>query len=70
MEGGQEAVWLTVKDITDELRVHEETVRRWIREGKLPAIQIGSRRGGYRVKREDLDSFVQEELRFKGKAAA
>ena len=60
--------WLTVRDIVEEFKVHEETVRRWIREGKLPARLMGSAKGGYRVRRTDLDAFL-EQLWAKGKAA-
>ena len=51
--------WLTVAEITQTLKVHEETVRRWIRSGQLPAVLLGSAKGGYRVRRGDLDRFVE-----------
>lgn len=45
---------------TDEvaafMNVTPRTVQRWIREGKLPAVVVGST---YRVKREDLQAFVK-----------
>lgn len=53
--------WLTVSDITEELKVHEETVRRWIRTGQLPATLLRNIRTGYRVRRSDLDQFVGNE---------
>jgi excisionase family DNA binding protein len=62
--------WLTVQDITRELKVHEETVRRWIRSGELPAILLGSNKGGYRIKRADFDQFVEEKFGALGKAVA
>ena len=60
---------LTVREITQRLKVHEETVRRWIREGELPAILLGSSKGGYRVKDSDLNAFLSAQAE-KGKAAA
>jgi len=62
--------WLTVQDITQELKVHEESVRRWIRSGELPAILLGSAKGGYRVRRSDFDHFLEEKFGAMGKAVA
>jgi len=62
--------WLTVQDITRRLQVHEETVRRWIRGGDLPAILLGSAKGGYRVREIDYDRFVEERFPQTGKEAA
>ena len=47
---------LTVEEVADELRVHPETVRQWIRDGELEAFDTGR---GYRISRADLDAFVQ-----------
>ncbi len=57
--------WLNVQDIVSRLGVHEQTVRRWIKQGQLPAIMFG-RKGGYRVKDSDLDAFIQVQVE-KGK---
>ena len=40
-----------------DLGVHEETIRRWAREGAIPAVKLGNR-GGFRFRREDLDRFL------------
>jgi excisionase family DNA binding protein len=47
---------LTVEEVAEELRVHPETVRQWIREGELDAFDTGR---GYRISRKDLDDFMQ-----------
>ncbi len=60
--------WYDVKYIVALLGVHEQTVRRWIKQGDLPAILLG-RKGGYRVKASDLDAFLKDPSE-KGKAAA
>lgn len=52
--------WLTADEVAKELRVHIETVRRWLRDGTLPAISLGSRKGGYRIRRGDLEAFIQQ----------
>ena len=51
----QDDVYLTVEEITKQLRVSQDTVRRWIREGRLPAIDLI---GQYRIKREDYEKFL------------
>lgn len=51
--------FLTVADICDRLQVHEQTVRRWIKQEGLPALMFG-RRSGYRVRESDLMSWVEE----------
>ena len=63
-----EEQWHDVKYIVNLLQVHEQTVRRWIKSGELPAILFG-RKGGYRVKASDLNAFLDRQAE-KGKAAA
>ncbi len=53
---GQER-WLTVAEIVERLQVHEQTVRRWLREGRLGGVPFGGRTG-WRVGEEDLRAFV------------
>jgi len=38
--------------------VHLETIRRWAREGAIPAAKLGNR-GSFRFKREALDRFLE-----------
>jgi excisionase family DNA binding protein len=49
--------WLSVEDIAKELNVPIDTVRAWIRTKRLKAYRPGKE---YRVKREDLDKFLEE----------
>lgn len=59
--------WLTVADVAKLLQVTEETVRRWIRAGELSALNLGGRRGGYRIRRVDLATFIDSRyIRAKG----
>ena len=55
--------WLTVGEVAETLRVTEETVRRWVRAGALPVLDLGSRSGGYRIRRDDLDAFIAARYR-------
>jgi excisionase family DNA binding protein len=59
--------WYTIADIVEMLKVHEQTVRRWIKTGELPAVALG-RKAGYRIRKQDLDAFLEE--RMEGKDAA
>jgi len=43
---------LTVREVADELRLTQQTVRQWIRDAKLPAMRAGKRK--YLVRRSDL----------------
>ena len=45
----------TVKDVAAALRVHQETIRRWLRDGKLKGVTMGGGRGGYRITETELN---------------
>ncbi len=49
--------WLTLQQIADELQLHIETVRDWVRTKRLTAYRVGR---DYRVKRTDLDEFLEK----------
>jgi excisionase family DNA binding protein len=50
---------LDVETVAEELGIHIETVRKWIREKQLRAVNLG-RRGGYRIRRSDLNEFLRK----------
>lgn len=50
---------LTVAEIADSLQVDEQTVRRWIRQGRLVAHNLGGK-AGYRIRRSDLQAFLDK----------
>lgn len=52
-----ETRWLTVVEVAERVRVHPETVRRMLREGRLPG-KLLSRAGGWRVSEADLNAFM------------
>lgn len=49
---------LTVAEVAQRLKLHQETIRRWIREGKLTAIRLGRTQAGYRIRTSDLQLFL------------
>lgn len=46
----------TVREVADLLKVSEATVRRWIKDEELRAIDIGK---GWRIGSSDLGAFLQ-----------
>lgn len=52
---------LTLKQAAQILKVNEQTLRRWDKEGRLKAVRIGSRRGvgDRRYRLEDIKKFIQ-----------
>jgi len=51
--------YLTAADVAALLRVHPETVKNWLRAGTLSGV-ILSDRAGWRVRRADVDRFLDE----------
>lgn len=48
---------LTVAEVASRTRVTEETIRRWLRQSLLRGVCL-SRKGGWRVRRGDLEAFL------------
>lgn len=53
----QPSEWLSVEEIAQELKMDNETVRRWIRTKQLKGYRFGR---DLRVRREDFDNFVRQ----------
>ena len=49
---------LTVARVAKVFSVNRDTVRRWLREGRLKGVDLGGR-AGYRISREELRRFRQ-----------
>jgi excisionase family DNA binding protein len=52
------AEFLTVAEAADLLGVNHQTVRRKIREGELPAVQLGGRGSNIRIPSEALTAWL------------
>ena len=50
-----ESKWFSVEGVAAELSVSKETVRRWIRSGKLKTVRAGRK---YRISPDDLRAFL------------
>ncbi len=57
----EEADLLTVREVAQQLRVDDTTVRRWIKNGVLEAITLPHRgqRQAYRIRRATLDMLLK-----------
>lgn len=51
-------VWLTVEEVSRSLKVHPQTVRRWLRTGELHGVLIADK-AGYRIHPDDLEAFLR-----------
>ena len=50
--------WLTIRDITARLKLHPNTLARYVQEVKLRSVKVGK---GYRVRESDLLAFIGEQ---------
>jgi excisionase family DNA binding protein len=51
---------LTIDEVAAYLGVHRDTVYSLLRSGRLPALQLGGRKAGWRVAEEDVVAFVTD----------
>lgn len=51
---------LTVREVAERIRSSPETVRRWLRQGKLRGFRPGGTKLGYRVPESELRRFLAE----------
>ena len=56
---------LTVKEVADRLQANPQTIRKWLREGKLHGSMPGGEKLGYRIPESEVTRILEE-----GKAAA
>ncbi len=56
---------LDVEQVARELDVHVDTVRKWIRNKQIRAVNLGGR-GGYRIRRSALEDFLRSRETFQG----
>ncbi len=52
-----ETVLLTAREAAALLRVEPQTIRTWVRQGRLPGLRIGTL--DIRIRRCDLDAFLE-----------
>lgn len=52
----EKSEWLSVEQVAQDLGVHPDTIRLYIREGTLPAVKL---KRSYRINRKDLEDFLK-----------
>src|SRR4051812_43949539 len=50
--------FITVQEAAEQLRIHPQTVRLWLREGKLRGRLIGGRKSGYRIPASEMQRLL------------
>lgn len=50
--------WMTIKEVSQWLKVTDQTIRNWIAEGTLPAYQV-NKRGRILIKEEDIQGVIE-----------
>jgi excisionase family DNA binding protein len=50
---------LTVPEVAERLRLNEETVRRWLRTGKLRGNRLGGTKAGYRIPESEVERVLR-----------
>ena len=60
---------LTVSEVALRLRTTEETVRRWLRTGRIAGVRIGGTRLGWRVPSSEIRRLLIEGHQLKGPQA-
>lgn len=54
--------FITVQDAAEQLQVHAQTIRAWLRQGKLKGSLIGGSKSGYRIPQGEIDRLLNPEL--------
>jgi excisionase family DNA binding protein len=49
---------LTVDQVAEYMGVHRDTVYNLVRSGRLPALQLGGLKAGWRITEDDLREFI------------
>jgi excisionase family DNA binding protein len=50
---------LTVREVAQRIRASRESVRRWIRDGRLQATRPGGTKLGYRIRESEVTRFLE-----------
>jgi excisionase family DNA binding protein len=53
-----EEQFLTVEDVAQRLKVTPESVRAWLRSGRLRGFRLEARKQGWRVRESELSNFI------------
>jgi len=51
--------WLTVQEAADRVKVHPETIRVWLRDGRLRGTQPINKRVGWRIASSEIERVLR-----------
>lgn len=51
---------LTLNEVADRLRLHPESVRRWLKSGRIHGRKLGPTRAGWRIPASEVDRVLSE----------
>ena len=52
---------LTVAEVVERLRVHPQTIREWLRTGKLQGVRLGGTKVGWRIPESEIQRLLKGE---------
>lgn len=53
--------YVTVEEVAKRLALNPETIRRWLRDGKIKGVRIGVRRAGWRIPMSEVERVLRGE---------
>jgi excisionase family DNA binding protein len=51
---------MTVREVAEALRLHPDTIRDWLRAGRIRGVRLGGPRAGWRIPRSEVDRLLRE----------
>jgi excisionase family DNA binding protein len=52
--------YLTTRQVAEHLQITEQTVRAWLRTGRLAGNRLGSTKVGWRIRASEIERFINE----------
>jgi len=50
---------LTVPEVVERLRVHPQTIREWLRAGKIKGVRLGGTKIGWRIPESEIQRLLK-----------
>lgn len=50
---------LTVTEVVERLRVHPQTIREWLRTGKIKGVRLGGTKVGWRIPESEIQRLLK-----------
>ena len=49
----------TVPEVAERLRLHQQTIREWLRVGKLKGVRLGGTKAGWRISASEVERLLR-----------